>query len=310
MKQQNQTNQKMSILEFRTNLIKFLKSEFESFDFKETDKLEVNDITRYGIAVSRNSELDLSMGAVVYINHVYEQYLSGTSLEVIMGEQKDQISEVTKKFPEIPVELFSYEWARNHLQVRICDKQQNIDRLTTMVHEIHGVFAATFHVMLGDVDGVSASCAVTPALLDRWGDVDANVLSRDAFAANRDTAVLFNLEDMMGELLGCSKSTNLLQDETDGTVEGILVLTNTEKVHGAGLLLDRSIMNRIGHMFGGDFYVLPSSIHEVLLVPSCFEASMLSDMVRSVNTEQVAPHERLYDSALRYCVETGEMIPV
>ena len=80
------------------------------------------------------------------------------------------------------------------------------------------------------------------------------------------------------------------------------VLSNADKLNGAAALLDAKTMEDISEKLGGDFVVLPSSIHEVLLVKDDGNASLpeLKNMVEEVNATQVAPEEKLTDSVYHY----------
>jgi len=53
---------------------------------------------------------------------------------------------------------------------------------------------------------------------------------------------------------------------------------------------------------GGDFYILPSSIHEVLIVPDngMMDLAALENMVREVNATTVDPSEKLTDNVYHY----------
>ena len=53
---------------------------------------------------------------------------------------------------------------------------------------------------------------------------------------------------------------------------------------------------------GGDFFLLPSSIHEVILVPDNgkMDYRELEKMVHEVNETQVRPTERLSDNVYHY----------
>ena len=61
-------------------------------------------------------------------------------------------------------------------------------------------------------------------------------------------------------------------------------------------------MEQAAETLGGDFFVLPSSVHEVLLIPDdgSMELSYLEQMVRDVNQQEVAPEERLSDNVFHY----------
>lgn len=77
------------------------------------------------------------------------------------------------------------------------------------------------------------------------------------------------------------------------------VLTNKDAKYGAGNIIIPKIRRNILNRFhGNDFYVLPSSIHEVILLPSdriTMSEEDLINMVRSINRSQVAVPDRLSD---------------
>ena len=82
----------------------------------------------------------------------------------------------------------------------------------------------------------------------------------------------------------------------------IYALTNESMCFGAGMLFIDSILRKVVETIGCDFYILPSSVHELLFVPvDNFEEdedreeveNRLLTVVWSVNHSQVEPHERL-----------------
>lgn len=80
------------------------------------------------------------------------------------------------------------------------------------------------------------------------------------------------------------------------------VLSNAEKLNGAASVLDKDTMETISEMLGGDFVVIPSSIHEVIILPmdDNVDKDELEGIIREVNTGQVAPEERLSYHAYQY----------
>lgn len=63
-------------------------------------------------------------------------------------------------------------------------------------------------------------------------------------------------------------------------------------------------------MLGENFYILPSSIHEVILLRESFaeDAEYLRWMIQEVNATEVAPEEILSDRAYYYDRETDTII--
>lgn len=88
------------------------------------------------------------------------------------------------------------------------------------------------------------------------------------------------------------------------------VLTNTERLNGASSLLYEGQMEKIAAELGKDYYVLPSSIHEVIIMPKNekgTDENYLSQMVDEINHEQLAREEILSNHAYLYHADTGEL---
>ena len=80
------------------------------------------------------------------------------------------------------------------------------------------------------------------------------------------------------------------------------VLTNESSLNGASCILYEDVLYDFAHEIDNDLYILPSSIHEVILLPklSIYEKKELVNMVREVNTEGVDADEVLSDNVYEY----------
>lgn len=109
--------------------------------------------------------------------------------------------------------------------------------------------------------------------------------------------MLSSLSRMIAEM-----TDTLYEEEND--VNPIYVVTNTKKQLGASAILDKHVLERIGQKHKtNQLIILPSSIHEMLVVPYTygFDLESMTEMVRDVNDAIVAPKERLTDQA--YIIE-------
>ena len=86
-------------------------------------------------------------------------------------------------------------------------------------------------------------------------------------------------------------------------------MTNRQEVNGASVLLYDDVLQTFALKKKTDFYILPSSVHEVLLIPADNQISMstLSSMVRDVNSSQLAREEILSDHVYYYSLETDQI---
>ena len=87
------------------------------------------------------------------------------------------------------------------------------------------------------------------------------------------------------------------------------VLTYQETVYGGAAMLYSDQMKKLAERWQMDLLILPSSIHEVLLLPDDGqnEYAFYRQMVEEVNTTQVEPEEVLSYSLYRYCREKAEI---
>lgn len=81
-------------------------------------------------------------------------------------------------------------------------------------------------------------------------------------------------------------------------VRFMYVATNEQCSLGAAVMRYPAFREKVRGMIRGDFYILPSSIHEVILVPESFglEPERMQEMVKEINQTGVVPEEVLSDS--------------
>ena len=92
-----------------------------------------------------------------------------------------------------------------------------------------------------------------------------------------------------------------------GTDNGSLmtVVTSKNKDHGASAILCKNLLAEFAETLGEDITILPSSIHEVILIPRSVMTDVdACEMVSSINHSQVAENERLADHAYVYMAQS------
>ena len=75
-------------------------------------------------------------------------------------------------------------------------------------------------------------------------------------------------------------------------------------------MMDAEVLRRVADQLKDDFYVIPSSIHECMVLPagSHLKTESISRIVRRINRTKVAPEEVLADSVYRYDRARGRLI--
>ena len=90
--------------------------------------------------------------------------------------------------------------------------------------------------------------------------------------------------------------------ESDDMAPHIYILSNQYRINGAATLLYEGLIQELADRMNCNFYVLPSSIHELLLIPDANGKSLegLSRMVKDINENHVKEEEILSDRAYYY----------
>lgn len=178
-----------------------------------------------------------------------------------------------------------WEWAKDHLLLCIRPYIATNDHVTREFLDLQEYV----RVVLSD----NASATVTNGLLKSWGVTEKEVFDRATTGKNR----MISMMKMFLEIA----SGDVLDDVSDLDDNGMYVITNNERFNASNAMLDQKMLKRIFDKIG-DFYILPSSIHELIVLPKVDGADPkeLKAMVQAVNGEQVAPEERLSDSVYVY----------
>ena len=113
------------------------------------------------------------------------------------------------------------------------------------------------------------------------------------------------LEAVMNEVFG----TSLTDDEKKAEGCPLYLLTNTQQAFGAFWITDQKALDRIAASLGEDFYILPSSVHECMILRGSggWDEQSLVDMVTDINRACVSPQDYLADSVYRYRKEDGKL---
>ena len=106
---------------------------------------------------------------------------------------------------------------------------------------------------------------------------------------NKNPAQVRPLMDVLGGMMGMEDAESS-QEESPG----IVMCSNTTGIMGASTMFYPGIEEKIRDVVGAEFYILPSSVHEVLAVPKTeMDLEGLRDMVTTINAAEVSLKDQL-----------------
>lgn len=226
----------------------------------------------------------------IYLEELYEIYEQGVTLEQIAGhilceeeKRKDEVEFSLEEFED-------YTRARTSVFYKLVNYQMNERMLKRVPYIRYLDLAVVFYYRVEQEHFPGGSVLIHNNNLVTWGITKSQLMKDAAFNTSRKLPYRFmGMETLIAELSGETEMENLQKEEL------MYVLTNEEKFYGAAVLLYPHVLAHIGTLLKRNFFVLPSSVHECILVPdqghyTCFE---LMKMVREVNQNQVEEEEIL-----------------
>ena len=198
------------------------------------------------------------------------------------------------------LEIGTYEDIQDRLRVRLMDMKNNREALENAVYEPVGCGYALVAYMELPEEIAKGGIANVPKGLAEASGFSSRRIMMDARTGS--LASDFPMLCPIQEMLFGNGAQNLLTGGEKPEELTLLVLTTEDGVLGAAALYYPEMQRRIGEIVGGDYFVLPSSVHEVLIMPDDgrMSAKELAAMVRDINENEVRPDERLGNKVLHY----------
>lgn len=249
----------------------------------------------------------------IYLNEFYNCFLQGRSLTEI-AKEIIEIDATNRCSFEFPIETFcDFQQIKSRIVYKLVNTERNRALLEKIPHRDYLDCSIIYYCFLDKINGSCATTLIYYSHMERW-----NVQEEDLFQiASLNTPVIHpadlkSMDAVLTELIqaGDFDEEDAAQLTEELSLEGdrfpMYVLTNKERIFGASCILYDNILKEFAQR-NGSFYILPSSIHEVILVPEQEElqADKLTDMVLEVNETQVAHDEVLSDSVYCYHADTG-----
>ena len=272
------------------------------YSVERKEVLKNNGVLLHGIQILSEKS---NVVPVVYLEHFWEEYERG----VTFGEVVERLLDVCGK--ELPLTRMDMDFfkgfgkVRDRVCCRLVGRAGNEELLKDIPHVEFLDLAVCFFYSYRTEKIGEASILIHNSHMEMWQCGTAELMK----LAQRNTQVLYpwkcvTMEEIMREIYADGQERPVV-----GEVP-MRVLTNRQKVNGAACLIYPGVLELLAERYEADLYILPSSVHEVILLEDSGQESPeeLKNMVIQVNRTQVAAEEVLSDSLYSYdrkkkCVE-------
>jgi len=239
----------------------------------------------------------------------YEQYLAGMTVE----EAARDIWDIFNSFEQSGVSeglLNDFEKVKNKVVFSLVNYGMNKEQLESMPYVPYLDLAILFYVLLDRTENGERTAVITNKELAAWGTTKEELLR----LARQNTPRLYmaevnSLNDVMKSFVKDKKSKDFF-DEFIGEEElPLYVLSNRHNVKGAAVILYDGLLKEMSKVLGHDLLILPSSVHEVLVMAYDKTMDFLSirDMVEHINEVEVPVCDVLSNQIYRYNREKDQV---
>ncbi len=224
---------------------------------------EVNKLNESYEAITVTPE-GSNIGVNIGIDKFYDAIENGKTYDEVVDKAVDVINNGINQRPDFDIEsLTDYSKMKETLAMEVVSSEANQEMLATVPHQNMEDMAVVYRFVLSSDDDGRASILVTNQLLESMG-VTPEQLHADALenAPQIKPVEIKGMSEVMAEMMGIEQAEMMGIFPVAPEDEQMYVATVPDKVHGAGVLAYQDFMDKAAERAGGDFFILPSSIHE------------------------------------------------
>lgn len=275
------------------------------FHVEARDVRKNNGVILHGMSVMKRGQ---NVAPTIYLDTFLEAYELGAAFGTIV-QRLLQICEESASGEDMDIGFFrSFEKVRDRICYRLVGRERNRELLEDMPHVGFLDMAVCFFYAYQDEEFGDGFILIHNSHMEAWETDTAELLA----LARRNTRRIFpwecrTLEEILDEL-DVMDGPSGQEDNWIGFP--LLVLSNDRRAYGAACLLYPGVLEGIAEKEGCSLYILPSSVHEAILLPDDGKImpNELKMMVPEVNRTKVAAEDVLTDSVYYYDMQKKEVV--
>lgn len=298
----------MSYENFEKEVIKRVQEIVGGSGTVQVNDVRKNNNTRLrGMIVLREGQ---NASPTIYLNSFYEMLEDGMDLDSVV---KKILEVYVRSLPQskVDMEFFKdFELVKDRIVYRLINREKNKDLLADIPHVDFLDLAICFYYIYYHPEIGEGAILIHNSHLEMW-NVGVGMLMP---YADRNTpqlmpAQLCTMDEALQGTLDEEQLEELRQFQRKSG-RYMYVLTNVRRCFGAAAILYPGMLATAANRLRSNFYILPSSIHEMLLIcdDGKSDSESLNKMIADINRNQLKREDVLSDYAYYYDVSTGKLI--
>ena len=320
--------------EMRTELankVAYRINQNDEFDCAVTDVVKTNGIVLTGISVKKRDD---RIAPTIYV----DDFLYNNDINDIEddAEEENIIKALVKRCMEVYdktidddarkiEDILDFSKIKFKILPRLTNSQMDAPRIAKGVHRlIAGDLMCSYVIDLGHMHGPDgdtqfATTQVTNEMLQTWQKssqekIDANTIHRlsiENAMKLRPMKIQSLFDFAAARFAGNAKMMEEMEENRPMPEDDQYILNNEQGMFGATSILYDSVLQNFADDINCDLYIIPSSVHEVLLIPATMDKkdseNEMKEMIHCVNKEVVEDSEILSDNLYYFERDNGRL---
>ncbi len=296
----------MTYQDFESQIVELITTELSdecTIDTKPV--IKNNGITLHGLVIN-NGKCNIS--PTIYLDYYYKEFENGADIDKLAK----QVIAQYKKFEldeDFDISVFTdYEKCKDNISFKLINYEKNKELLEDIPYIKYLDLAIVFYYLFEGGINETSSILIRNSHVKHWNvdKIDLMVQAQNNTPRLLQSEIR-SLTDVVKEILADNPMAITPEDEPmDQTM---YVLTNKLKLYGACCILYKDLLEEFAEQHDCDFYIIPSSVHEVLLLPCSKEldSEYLTSLVQEVNSSELSTEDILSDHVYLYSRKNKEI---
>ncbi len=266
---------------------------------------KINNIIYHGLSLRSDNN---RVAPMIYLDDFFSRYSDN---DISIDDIVNRVTEVYKKniagAQDIDVSnITDYDIVKTQIIPAVCNFERSSEYLKSAPFERICDLAVYYRILIDMADG-EGSILVSSQLMETWG-ISFEDLKDQAWKNLHEINPPFfaTMFDVLKEIMPAFDASGL---ETD-TDNDMHILSNKSRINGAVYIADTKVLGDIANKLGTDIILLPSSRHELVILPYAMAAdperwSEMAAMVSEINQNTVSDEDFLADSVYYFTRESG-----
>ena len=275
------------------NIKNYLPEKYEKWEIRESVVRKINENMDCINLIPKEDSLQIAAFPNIYLNFFYKKLKEGFSFEYIMQSIAVLIDGATP-----PVEIQNIKNMVPEIIPTVINREKNEGLLKNLPHREFLDLAVIYRIAVATEDAGVYGCNVTYDMMKEFEFGEEELYKFAMINMKRKFPIkIKNLGQQMKNMMGEKSS------EADEFNEWspLFIVTNDQNFFGAAGILYNEILEKIADVFDENLYVIPSSIHEILVMPeNAADGAELKNIIEENNREVVDEKEWLSDNLYFY----------